>query len=282
MTAPRSPAAVCSLPCGPAERRQAPDAIHAGALPNLVVIGAMKCGTTALHRYLDQHPQIAMSEPKELNFFFGPAKRPGDGTLWKTHDDGAWTHGNWHRSLAWYARHFPAQTPVRGESSPGYTSPSYPGVAERMAALIPTARLLYLVRDPVERAVSQYRHHRAEGTETRPLQQALLDPGSQYVARGRYSDRLAPFLAHFEQKQILIVSQEELLSERRTTLQAIFRFVGVDEGFWSSDLQRPWHATQGGLPQPDRRLRQRLAGQFRDDADRLRQLAAREFPGWSV
>lgn len=112
------------------------------ALPNLVIIGAMKCGTSALHRYLDQHPQIAMSEPKELNFFFAPTASRGNSASSENRDDRAlddWPgrHGSWHRGAAWYARHFPAGAPVRGESSPGYTSPSYPGVAERMAALIP-------------------------------------------------------------------------------------------------------------------------------------------------
>jgi len=119
---------------------------HAGALPNLVVVGAMKCGTTALHGFLDRHPEIAMSDPKELNFFFGPAAGSGD--------DAPWAEGNRHRGVGWYRHQFPVAAPVRGESSPGYTSPSEPHVAARMAALIPGARLVYLVRDPVERAVS--------------------------------------------------------------------------------------------------------------------------------
>src|SRR5690606_11798413 len=111
-------------------------AIDPNALPNLVVIGAMKCGTSALHALLDHHPEIAMSRPKELNFFLGD-----DGGA--SHD---WMLGNWRRGLRWYAGHFPVTARVRGESSPGYTSPAHPEAAGRMAAVIPDARLVYLVR----------------------------------------------------------------------------------------------------------------------------------------
>lgn len=161
-----------------------------GLLPNLIVIGAMKCGTTALHRYLDLHPDVAMSEPKELNFFIGP-ERLAEGC-----EPPAWLAGNWHRGLEWYARQF-RPAPVRGEASPGYTSPSSPEAPERMARVLPGARLVYAVRDPVERAVSQYLHHRADGTERRPIEEALLDPSSQYVERGLYHARLEPYLKRF-------------------------------------------------------------------------------------
>jgi hypothetical protein len=96
------------------------------ALPNLVVIGAMKCGTTSLHHYLDLHPEISMSRPKELNFFIGDDGGPGD-----------WRGGTWRRGTAWYAQHFEPAAPVRGEVSPGYTSPSFPYEAGRMAAVVP-------------------------------------------------------------------------------------------------------------------------------------------------
>jgi Sulfotransferase family len=244
-----------------------------GALPNLVVIGAMKCGTSALHRLLDCHPDISMSEPKELNFFFGPDQADG----------GSWATGNWHRGVAWYARQFDARATVRGESSPGYTSPAHPEAARRMAALVPGARLLYLVRDPVERAVSQYRHHHAEGSERRRLAEALLDPDSQYLARSRYHDRLAPFLAHFERRAIAILCQEELLAEQRRTLRAVFELLQVDGRRWpGAPGAGRGQASDRPPPRPGGRLRERLAAALRDDADRLRELAGRDFPAWSV
>ena len=252
------------------------------AFPNLVVIGAMKCGTSALHRYLGMHPEVAMSEPKELNFFFGPARDSDQVPVVDEWSSGGPSAGNWHRGREWYVRHFPAEATVRGESSPGYTSPSFPRVAQRMAAMIPDASLVYLVRDPIDRAISQYRHHLADGVETRALEEAVLDPDSQYVSRGRYHERLEPFLRCFDRRQIAIAAREELLIDRRATLRRLFSWLGVDEGFWSRELGRPWHASNGRPQRAGSRLRGALSEAFDDDADRLRRVAGRDFPGWSV
>jgi Sulfotransferase family len=123
-----------------------------GALPSFLIIGAMKCGTSALHRYLSVHPEVAISEPKELKFFVGPASIPSYAGSW------SWQRGNWHRGTAWHKRHFAAHARARGEAPPAYTSPSFPEAAGRIARVVPDARLLYLVRDPMARAVSQYWH----------------------------------------------------------------------------------------------------------------------------
>jgi len=224
---------------------------HAGALPNLVVVGAMKCGTTALHGFLDRHPEIAMSDPKELNFFFGPAAGSGD--------DAPWAEGNRHRGVGWYRHQFPAAAPVRGESSPGYTSPSEPHVAARMAALIPGARLVYLVRDPVERAVSQYHHHRADGTEPRPLDAALLDPHSQYVDRGRYHARLTPFLRHFPRSRIAVVAREGLLADPRGRCVRCLEPDGSGASVEVSHQKPSSTPRKATSPPPDRRLRAGLS-----------------------
>lgn len=227
-----------------------------GALPNLIVIGAMKCGTTALHRYLGLHPGIFMSSPKELNFFFGPEAAP--------EEDGGWHRGNWHRGAGWYASRFDPAAPVRGESSPGYTSPDHPEAAERMARLLPEARLVYLVRDPVERAVSQYLHHRAEGTERRGMREALLDPGSHYLGRSRYLARLSPYLERFPRRNILVLSQEELLQRRRETLGRVFRFAGADDSFWTPEYEIP---PAGRTPvRCDPELRADFLAALREDA----------------
>ncbi|MDP9440540.1 MAG: sulfotransferase [Actinomycetota bacterium] len=234
---------------------------HYDTLPNLIVIGAMKCGTTALHRYLDQHPDVAMSEPKELNFFSEPT-------------------GNWRRGVGWYAARF-RPAPVRGEASPGYTSPSFPEAAERMARVVPETKLVYAVRDPVERAVSQYLHHRADGTERRPIEEALLDPESQYLARSRYYERLEPYLARFPRERIFILAQEDLLSDRRATLRGLYRFAGVDDSFWSSEHELRWNVSRGESPiSLGGPLRRRLVALLSDDAARLRELTGLEFTGW--
>ncbi|HET6628115.1 MAG TPA: sulfotransferase [Nocardioidaceae bacterium] len=112
-------------------------------------------------------------------------------------------------------------TPVRGETSPGYTSPDHALAPGRMARVLPGARLLYLVRDPVDRAVSQYEHHAREGAERRTLAEAVLDPDSQYVSRGRYLQRLEPFLHRFSGDRVQVVVQERLRDYRRRELRRV-------------------------------------------------------------
>ncbi|SFF93068.1 sulfotransferase family protein [Blastococcus tunisiensis] len=243
----------------------------AGALPTLVIIGAMKCGTTSLHRYLDLHPEVAMSGHKELNFFFGPVDGEPDPM-----------RGNWARGVDWYAARFDPAAAVRGEASPGYTSPDHPEVAGRMASVVPDARLVYAVRDPVDRAVSQYWHHRREGTEARGPEEALLDPRSQYVARGRYLERLAPFLSAGFADRVAVVAQEDLRDRPRATMRRLFAWLGVDEGHWSPGMAE----RRNSAPEPARPLsaavRDGLRDAVRDDADRLREFTGQAFPQWSV
>lgn len=202
-------------------------------LPDFVVLGGMKCGTTALHRLLSGHADLAMAPAKELNFFFG--EQPGG-------------PGNWWRGVTWYARQLPDDGRLRGEASPGYTSPDHPAVAARMAALLPGVKLLYLTRDPLTRAVSQYLHHRRDGHERRPLGAALLDPASQYVARSRHADRLAPFRARFPPQQLLVVAGERLRHRPGPTLRTICRFLGVDADALPGLLGGRWNAA--GQPHP--------------------------------
>ncbi|WP_445256468.1 sulfotransferase family protein [Nocardioides aurantiacus] len=243
-------------------------------MPNALVVGAMKCGTSALHAYLAAHPDVHMAEGKELNFFLGDDEVPPGPP------EEAWRHGHWHRGPAWYAAHFRSDRPVRGESSPGYTDPAHSEVPARMAALVPDARLLYLVRDPVERAVSQYRHHVRDGTEPRPLAEALLDPGSQYVARSRYHERIAPFLDHVRREQLLVLVQERLLADRRGQLRAAYAHVGADPDFWDDALTAQVHVG-GDAPEevPDG-LRRALWDRVRDDVERLRHLLDDPLPEW--
>jgi hypothetical protein len=208
----------------PPDVSEAP-AAGALALPNLIVIGAQKCGTSSLHNYLAVHPQISMSRIKEINFF---------------NDDAKWAYGP-----EWYARHFePGE--VRGESSPAYTFlPESMGTAERMHRLVPDARLIYLVRDPVERIRSNYIHMRALELESRPFGEAATDPDGIYVNHTRYATQLQPFIELFGRERLLIASQEKLFSERADTMRRIFGFLGVDESFESPEFERIWGRSEG-------------------------------------
>jgi hypothetical protein len=203
-----------------------------GALPNLIVIGGLKCGTTSLHHYLSLHPEIAMSRPKELNFFVAEL--------------------NWELGPEWYASHFDRAAPVRGESSPHYTNlPRFAGVAERMKSVIPEARIIYMVRDPIDRMLSHYLHNAGAGYESRGLEEALGDPGGSYLARSRYAMQVEPYLAAFGADRVAIVSREELRDERAATMRRVFELCGVDPSFQSGQFEREWEtgtarAKEGG------------------------------------
>jgi len=242
-------------------------------LPTLLVIGAMKCGTSALHHYLSLHPDVSMAREKEVNFFLGPERAP--------HDDEStwWLTGLWHRGLGWYADRFEEGYAVRGESSPGYTDPAHPEVAGRVARVLPDVRLVMLVRDPAERAVSQWAHHVRDGDENRPVEEALLDPASQYLARSRYFDSLRPFLARFRREQLLVVAQERLLTHRSAELRRVFAHVGADPDYWTAELEPRVHVgdTRAEVPGALRRAFLKRVGH---DLARLRELLDDPLPEW--
>lgn len=193
-----------------------------GALPTLVVLGAMKCGTSALHRYLTLHPQVSTSSPKELDFFL--------------------TEKNWDRGLEWYAGHFDPTKPARVEASPNYTAfPKHAGVVRRMAEVLPQARFVYLVRDPIDRMASHWVHnvHRGRVDPTAPLAPVLLDPSGTYLSRSSYGAQLRQFTEHYPSTRILILDQRELFAERARTLRRVFDFAGVDPDFTDPAFAAP-------------------------------------------
>jgi hypothetical protein len=274
-------------------------------LPNLIVIGAMKCGTTSLHFQLRRHPDIAMPRDKELDFFVAAR--------------------NWPKGLEWYASRFPAGTQIRGESSPSYTSSArHPGVPARMHSVIPDARLVYLVRDPVERMVSHWVNNVADGRETRPLPEAMRDE-ARYLDRSLYWRQISAYLEHYPPSRILVLTMEDLADRPVATLRTVLEFLDVDPGVRLPDLrlnrtQRKRARTRFGarvhrsalgrgidaLPQwmqwrTNRALyrfppfsrplerpalsdrdRAALAERLRDDTNRFREFAGRAFAGWRV
>jgi Sulfotransferase domain len=218
-------------------------------LPNLLIVGAGKSGTMSMHRYLAAHPQIYMSEVKEPNFFQDPSCLD---------------------ALDTYATLFDGRSPVRGEASPSYSvHPLAPGVPERVSAAIPGTKLIYLVRDPVERAVSHYVQRRALGLPPVSLGEAfgdLADPYNPYIAPSRYATQLGRYLDVFSPDQVHVIDQADLLSRRRETLRAVFRFLDVDDGYWSPEFDRV-HGARGRKAQwtwtGTRLAESRLAGAIR-------------------
>jgi Sulfotransferase domain len=290
------------------ERRRVRRSRRPGALPNLIVIGGLKCGTTSLHHYLNLHPEVGMSRPKELNFFVAEL--------------------NWPLGADWYASHFHGRAPLRGESSPHYTNrPGFGGVAQRMRSLLGEPRIIYMVRDPIDRMLSHYLHNVGGGYDNRELAEAFADPQSTYVNRSRYRFQLEPYLETFGSERIAIVTREELKRDRPGTMRRLFEFLGADPDFTSQQFGREWErgAAKGGgrfrlmdravrlpglrsldrnfdrlpeslrwaveriihdpdsgeVPKPEvpAQLREQLEGLFRDDVERLEGLAGRRF-GW--
>lgn len=273
-------------------------------LPDVITIGAMKCGTSSLHHYMDQHPAIGMSRPKELNFF---VTEP---------------NGTFHKGLEWYAGCFPAGDGlVRGESSTSYTKrPRHAGVAARIHATLPRVRLIYIVRDPIDRCVSHWMHLTANGRERRPFDEAVLDPSTpHYVDIGRYATQLDAYLACFPPEQVHVVDLHELHADPAGTMRGVFRFVGVDPEFTHPLFARARHVTARkgranalgrlvGLAVGEQRLRAwrrrgkgrallfapvarpgaapatraRLADTFAPEVARLRDITGKPFATWSV
>lgn len=213
-------------------------------LPTFLIIGAPKCGTTSLHRYLDEHPQIAMSREKELRYFIDEvepcARLPSDPIDRQVIASSA--AGRWKRGSAWYRRQFDSTAPIRGESSVGYASPWW-GTAGRIARTLPDATILYCVRDPIERAISGYRFRHETGREPRSPDAALGRGCGVYVEESRYAANITPFLELFPAERIHFVESERLLNDRRATIAAVYGALGADASFWTHDLERRWNVT---------------------------------------
>ena len=193
-------------------------------LPNFLIIGAMKAGTTSLHTYLSRHPEVFMSSSKELNFFV--AER------------------NWSRGLGWYESQFAdaGGFVARGEASPIYTmAHAFAGVPQRIAKVVPEAKLIYLLRDPFERIRSHYLHRVAEGTERRSIDRAVRE--ADYIWTTRYAYQLEHYLEHFPRDAILVLTSEDLLHSRRETLRTVFEFIDVDPALMPDGLEQQKHVT---------------------------------------
>lgn len=180
-----------------------------GRLPNFIVIGAMKSGTTSLAAYLDQHPDVAVTKPKEPNFFSDP--------------------GNWDRGLSWYTSLFSSGVSFAGEASTHYTkSPSHTGAPARIHRTIPSVRLIYLIRDPIDRMRSMYVHRADKHQEPeRSLERAIARDQS-YVDISRYGRQLEPYLELFDENQILVVTTDELRSNPQALMSRAFLHIGAD------------------------------------------------------
>jgi hypothetical protein len=186
----------------------------------------MKSGTTSLHNYLNMHPDIFMCEPKEPGYFVKEL--------------------TWSQGQDWYLGLFAGagDARIRGESSTHYTKlPTYQGVAERIHAFSPDARLIYQLRDPVERSISHYWHNVRDVHyvgERRGLMEALRDD-PQYLGYSDYAAQLEPYFRLFGRERVYILTFEQMTTAPLAEIQKIFAWLGVDAGFVPQGLDERWN-----------------------------------------
>ena len=227
-------------------------------LPNFLVIGAPKAGTTSLHLHLRAHPEIFMPELKEPRFF----GYEGEGERLKFPI----------RTLEEYTALFDAVTDETaiGEATPHYLV--YPGAAQRIHDLIPEARLIASLRDPVERSYSVYQMNlRNRGVNDGvPFVEAMRTDRN---LRETYADMLARYFALFPAGQLKVILLEDLEKAPQATMRGLYGFLGVDPGFLPADLSKV--ANPGGEP------RSKLLHGLLSDP-RLRQLSRAFLPAAAV
>ena len=211
---------------------------HLRGLPDFVIIGAQKCGTTSLYHFVVKHPNIAPAFKKEIDYF-STKYRFGE---------------------QWYRSHFPTnlsrryfykktkQKLLSGEASPTYIF--YPTVSGRMKEMLPDIKLIAILRNPVDRAYSQYHQNIRHKNETLSFEKAveleeercagekerlIREPDfvpvhyrkHSYLARGVYADQLENWFKHYSKRQFLILTTEDFRKNSQQTLDQVFDFLGV-------------------------------------------------------
>lgn len=231
--------------------------------PRFLIIGGIRCGTTSLIRYLGEHPEVGIASTKEPHFF-------------------DWNHG---RGDNWYRSFFPLRTRqlTVGESSPAYLMDKL--APARAAAAMPDARLLLLVRDPVERAHSHYRYRRGRGhepaetfeealeLEERRLEQAAAGGRGQsllfgYFHHGLYADGLERWRRHFDPSQIMTISSEEFYADSPAVFTRVLEFLELTN--YELNNYAVHNASNRESMSPETRAR--LADRYREPNRRLFEL----------
>lgn len=179
-------------------------------LPDFVVIGAMKAGTTTLFRHLQSHPQVFMPELKEPDFFV--------------------KEKNWSKGFDWYTALFADAPPdaLVGEGSTNYSkAASFPESPVLLHEYVPGAKIIYILRDPIERIRSQYAHSILSGGERRRPAEAIT-PSSGYVDTSLYGAQLRRYLDLFPLDQVLVLTMEDMRDDPAGLLDKVEDFLGLE------------------------------------------------------
>lgn len=248
------------------------------SLPDFLIGGAPRSGTTWLYEALDRHPGVYMAKPvkPEPKFFLV---------------DDLYAKGLDHYRQTWFGAVPPGR--VAGEKSTDYLE-SAPA-AERIARDLPAVRLIFLLREPVDRAHSNYLWTRMNGLETESFERALaleeerersLPPRLKfarpfsYYSRGLYADLLRPYFDRFDPAQILVLKFEDIASEPARLLGRVHAFLGVEARPADADLGVVNPAERGAADRIAPELAASLAARYREPNDRLARLLGPQFVMW--
>lgn len=204
---------------------------RSGRLPDFVVVGATKSGTTSLDFYLSLHPEIHMARPKEPRFFIDE-KEP---------------FGRWGRGVDWYRSLFRSEKPLCGETTPGYAIwPHRQGVFERMGDVVPGAKIVFVVREHFARLRSAYLMGVRYRGRAHSFSEFVRDfPG--VIDASMYGLQVRNILRFYSLEKICVLAAEDLRERRQETLSRLFGFLGVDPDFRSPLFSHrkhvsSWHA----------------------------------------
>ncbi|MFC1809084.1 sulfotransferase domain-containing protein [Candidatus Omnitrophota bacterium] len=201
-------------------------------ITDFIIIGSIKCGTTSLYLYLNEHPAICMSRRKETNYFI--------------------EEFNFSKGDKWYAHQFKEKDKLCGEGSPLYSAfPIYRGVPEKIKKYSPQCKIIYVVRDPIERYVSHYFLAWKGYVEKREFSDVTQDftDSNEYLIMGKYYFQLEQYLKFFDMSQILVVKSDDLKYRRKESLSRIFSFLGVKEDFYSEKFDFELNREEDNLRQ---------------------------------
>lgn len=199
-------------------------------LPNFIIVGAPKAGTTSLYHYLSEHPQVFMSEPKEVNYF----------SREEIEAQGLYYDSFKAKTLSEYEQLFASVTDEKavGEGSVSYLF--YTQTPAKIKAAIPDVKIIILLRDPVERAFSHYLMDYRMGLVDLPFEEIVYKKGNnkrldlyyqQYVELGLYHEQVKRYFDLFGEKQVKIYLQEDLRSNTEGVILDLYDFLGIDKSF---------------------------------------------------
>lgn len=259
-------------------------------LPDFLIIGAAKCGTTSLYNYLIQHPQILPSSKKEVHYF----------------------DYYYHKGLIWYRSHFATQSEVEkrkefkeqriitGESTPYYFA--HPLSPERAHQLLPNAKLLCMLRNPVDRAISSYYNQVRLGIEKIKTFEEAIDKEQErikgheerlrndptfssyehkyfaYLRRSEYGYQIENWLKYFPREQILVIKSEDFYANPQPHFKKAIEFLNLKA--WEPEKFKVFNSG-GGYEKIDDELRKRLVEYFKPHNEKLYQLIGAKYD-WNV